>query len=242
MTKTCEVCQEEKPLIRYMATMMCGRCMQTEMNAQKQIDDTAHERVEELKSSTRHANLLAEHDVKLDLTEGEAMEVLDRQLKVDERQKVDTDKFNASTVSIIEMKAAIDAIDSIENKTLELFTRLRARFDKDTEIIFKCNQVTAQAANDQRSIQQYFNEYGNKLREDEREKLRVQDFTYKVKAPTKPRKATVPKKKKYDREALAKVSEELGIAASTIQAMCVSFNIEPSQVPAHIEKLKSGAD
>ncbi len=142
MTKTCEVCHEEKPLIRYMATMMCGRCMQTEMNAQKQIDDTAHERVEELRSTTRHATLLDKHGAKLDLSESQAVDLLTKQLKVDEEQKLDTDKFNASTVSIIEMKAAIDAIPSIENKTFELFTRLQARFDHDTEIIFKSRQIT----------------------------------------------------------------------------------------------------
>lgn len=226
MTKItkCEICEEEKPLIRYSAMMVCAQCMQKEIQAQKEIEATADERVAKMNQDMRER----------------LEDTLARQIEVDTSIEVDTDLFNAETVSIVDMKAAIDADDSIENKTLELFTRLKARHDRFQERIFARNKANTAEATAQRSIQQYFNEFAGKLRDEEREKLRLQDLTYKPKPAPKPKKAKTPKKKKYDREVLARIAEQTGIAASTVQAMCIALNKNPEDIPAHIEQMKSG--
>ena len=131
-TKNCEICGEEKPLIRYSATMMCAQCMQKEIDAEKHIADTADERV---------AAMNAEHARRME--ENRSADLLARQIKIDSSIELDTDLFNAETVSIKDMKDAIDADDSIENKTLELFTRLKARHELFQERIFQRNKANA---------------------------------------------------------------------------------------------------
>ena len=224
--KTCEICEEEKVLIRYSAMMMCAQCMQKEIQLEKDNEAKADERV---------ADMHKQDDIRL-------AETLSNQLKIDTSIEVDTDLFNAETVSIVDMKAAIEADDSIENKTLELFTRLKARHDRFQERIFARNKANTAEASAQRTIQQYFNEFAGKLREDEREKLKLADLSYQPKAPPKPKKAKTPKKKKYDREELATVAEQTGVAASTIQAMCIALNKEPKDIPAHLEAMKASVE
>lgn len=206
--------------------MVCAQCMQKEINAQKEIEATADNRLARLEQAR---------------TEQRQADILASQVKIDYSAEVSTDKFNQDTISIIELKKAIDADDSIENKALELFTRLKARFDHDQEIIFQAQKTIAEASTEQRSIQQYFNEFSNQLRQEEREKLRIQDLNYKPKPPAKPKKAKTPAKKKYDRAEVARIAEETGVAPSTIQGLCISFNIEPKDVPAKLNEMKSNA-
>jgi len=197
--------------------------MQTEINLQTENEKQADQRVKDVE--IRHEAI-------------KETDILAQQLEVDSSIELDTDLFNAATVSIKDMKDAIDKDDSIENKTLELFTRLKNRHELFQERIFQRNKANTVEANSQRSIQQYFNEFSNRLRESEREALRLQDLTYKPRPPVKPKKAKVPGKKKYDRAELARVAEETNMAASSIQALCVALNLQPKDIPAHLEKLK----
>lgn len=216
----CAICHaEDKPLMRYMATQMCGQCMQKEINNQNKIDSSANTRIKAAREIAK-------------------VDTLSRQVEVDSSIRFETDLFNAETVSIVDIKAAIDEDSTIENKNYELAERLVTRQELFQEKLFKVNKVQAEIASLQRAGQSYLNDLSHRLRNSERDKLRLSDMSYKPK-PAKAAKTKAPKKKTYDKAELSLAAEKAGVAASTIQAMCVAKNIQPSEVVDFLETLKT---
>lgn len=140
--------------------------------------------------------------------------------RVDTQINVRTDIFNATVQSIEELK---NEIGEVENKNFVLAERLQARINEYKRIVFNLNEQVLQESNKQRATQEYLNNLANKLRAEERERLRLQDISYKPKPVTKPIKTSAVKKStKFDKAGLKQLALELGMAEFTIQSMIVA--------------------
>lgn len=154
-------------------------------------------------------------------------EVLKVSREIDNSVKVNTDIFNAATVSIVELKKAIDEDESITNKPYALAVELQTRFNKHKEVIFGLNQQIVEETNRQKAIQIYLNNLANQLRQDEREKLRLQDINYQprtLKMPVSPKTIKMSKKKLDTKELKARATE-LGIPEFTLRMICIQKNL-----------------
>jgi len=147
---------------------------------------------------------------------------------IDASIQIRTDLFTAATVSIVELKDAILADDTIENKPYALAEELMKRFNHFKSVVFEMNQKIVEAGNQQKAIQVYLNQLSNQLRQDEREKLRIADISYKPTAPksitTKSIKTTTTSKK-IDKVELRKYAAELGVSEFTLQMLVVQKGI-----------------
>ena len=152
--------------------------------------------------------------------------VLREAAKVDSTVQVRTDLFNAATVAINTLKAAIDADETITNKPYALAEQLKARFLHFRDVVFEMNQKIVEAGNQQKAIQIYLNQLANSLREEERSKLKLTDISYK---PSTPKAVTVKPVKtakvKIDKVELRKWAGELGVSEFTLQMIVVQKNI-----------------
>jgi len=151
---------------------------------------------------------------------------LEKAKAIDNAVQVRTDLFNAETVSIIELKQIIDNNPSIINKNFSLAETLMGRFEHHKSIVFEANETIVNATNTMKAIQVYLNQLANKLRAEEREKLKIQDLNYKPKEvkPVKPR-AIKTAKAKLDKVELRKYAAELGVSEFTLQMIVVSKGI-----------------
>ena len=78
-----------------------------------------------------------------------------------------------------------------------------------------------------------------KLRQDERESIRLKDTQYKPLEPTvvkKPRAITV---KKYDKDAIRQTAKDTGINESILQMICVAQNLTPVEAARSYKESKS---
>lgn len=154
-------------------------------------------------------------------------EVLTKARDIDNRVQVRTDLFNAATVSIVELKKAIDSDDKIQNKPFALASTLTERFNHYKQVIFELNEKVVEASNQQKAIQIYLNNLANSLRAEEREKLKLQDINYKprdIKMPVTP-KAIKMSNKRLDKVELRKYASLLGIAEFTLQMIVIQKNL-----------------
>lgn len=183
---------------------MCFSCHAKEIEAQKELQ----------KPENQQARVDAMHNA------------LDKAKAIDNAVSVRTDLFNAATVSIVELKQLIDGDDSIQNKQFTLASTLMERFEHFKSVVFEANESIVNATNNQKAIQVYLNQLANSLRQEEREKLKIQDINYKPKEvkPVKPR-AIRTAKAKLDKVELRKYAAELGVSEFTLQMIVVSKGI-----------------
>ena len=160
--------------------------------------------------------------------------------------QVRADMFKAATDSIVDIKKALDADDTVTNKPYALAEILKNRFEHFRNVVFELNEKLVEAGNEQRAIQVYLNQLANQLKVEEREKLKIADINYKptppkpVKVKTdKPIKTTGTKKVKFDKVLLKKTAIELGVSEFTLQMLATAKNgIEAAA--EYLKALKSG--
>lgn len=150
--------------------------------------------------------------------------------------QVRTDLFNAVTQSIQELKTQIDSDSSIENKQYALAEKLQAQINEFKKVIFDLDEKKIEVNNKQRATQEYLNNLANQLRSEEREKLRLQDISYKPKAIAKPIKTTV-KKAKIDKTELRNAAKELGVQEFTLQSLIVAKGFTVEQAVNHLRRV-----
>jgi hypothetical protein len=207
----CDCCPNIGPVeLRYGTMLMCSSCWLKEQQLQLANNTPAKqaERVDSLNAAI------------------EASRAQDASIQVR------TDIFNAATVAIAELKAAIDHDPAITNKPFHLASELTTRFNHFTSVIHSKNQEIIDAANQQKAIQVYLNNMANTLRQEEREKLKLSDINYKPAGPKiarTPKAVKVNSTKKLDKAEVRKFAAELGIPEYTIQMLCVSKNMTPEQ-------------
>ena len=194
-----------------MATNFCADCKEKEMEAQKRIEETADQRV---------ADMNAEH----------ARRVLLEKVKVDEQIEVSQDVFNAKTLSIVEIEKAVNADDTIpqDQKFYATGEQLVERFTHLKKVLF---ETTRDIQSEMKAIQVRLNTLAVDLKEEEREKLKLQHINYQ---PEKPKKIKVAKpkaekKKKFAKKELLEWSKFAGIDIASLQMMCHKKNMTPEQ-------------
>jgi uncharacterized coiled-coil protein SlyX len=197
---TCECCKNIGPVdVKYGNMLMCKDCQDKELKAYAENNTPAKqaERVDALNEAIAKAR------------------------QIDDSITVRTDLFNAATVSIEDLKKAIDADVNITNKHYALAEELSRRLAHYRAVIFEAQETIVKEGNNQKATQVYLNQLANKLRAEEREKLKIQDINYKP--PMKPVKVSqIRNSKKFDKDAVRKLAHELGIGESTIQMLVIS--------------------
>lgn len=144
---------------------------------------------------------------------------------LDASVEVRTDLFNAQVVAIVDLKSAIDNDESITNKHFALAEELKKRFDHFQSVIFEKQREIVDTSTNQRAIQVYLNELANKLRAEEREKLKINDINYKPNPIKEIKVKTVTvKKPKLDKDELKKYASELGVPEFTLAAFVTAKN------------------
>jgi len=219
-TAECECCPNvvpEKDITVYMAMRMCPECLGKEKALQDNLKATAEDRVADSNNRMNQAISAAR--------------------AVDDSITVRTDLFNAATVSIVELKAAIDHDGNIENKNYALAEELTRRFSHFKDVIFEANAQIVEATNNQKAIQVYLNQLANSLRTEEREKLKIADINYQPKSVKVVKPAAIKTaKKKLDKVELRKYASELGIPEFTLQMLVVSKGITVEQAANMLRK------
>jgi hypothetical protein len=117
--------------------------------------------------------------------------------KIDQSLHVKSDLFNAETVAIVELKAAIDHDENIPNKRVKLGEVVKGRILTHRELLAASRQQVIDLESKIRAGQQYLNQLAAQLHESERAALNLQDLEYPVKAPkvVKPKAVKTPSKK-----------------------------------------------
>lgn len=201
----CECCPNIGPVSEYMSMLMCIDCIEKEKSLQNANTNQV--------SVTNRINQMNEF--------------LASSRKIDESIQIRTDLFNAATTSIIELKSVIESDESITNKPYALAEELTRRFTHFKQIVFEKTQEIIEAGNQQKAIQIYLNELSNKLRAEEREKLKIADINYKPESikSIKTKSIKTNGTKKLDKVELKKYAMELGVSEFTLQMLVISKGI-----------------
>lgn len=161
--------------------------------------------------------------------ENQAKRLQEMAKAIDNSIQVRTDFFNAEVISHIEVFKAIDADDSITNKPYAKAEFLSKRHADFQAKIFEARQTLDQANNAVKAIQSTFNDIANKLREEERNKLKLSDTSYVVQAPKtiKPKGTHKPTAKAWSKLDVRLAAAEYKVPVDAVQMVCVSRNFHP---------------
>lgn len=141
------------------------------------------------------------------------------------------DLMVADTVSIKEIKESIASDDSIptDQKLFVECSTLDYHIKRLKQVIFEKNKETMTLHMNQRDIQTYLNTQTNKLREEEREKLKLVNIEYNPGVSKPKPKSEASKKKAFDKAELVHYANELNVPMSALQMICVKKNYTPAQ-------------
>ena len=165
-------------------------------------------------------------------------EVLRNARNVDTSIQTRPDLFNAETVAIAALLKAIDEDAAITNKPFAKATVIQERINHQKQVIFELNAKVVDENSKQRAQQQALNNLANQLRQDEREKLRLQDINYKprdVRMPVTPKSLKLTTKR-IDKKELREAARKLGIAEFTMQLVITQKNFTVQQAVEFFEK------
>jgi len=210
MHGTCECCPAYDHLVTFKTLKMCPDCYEKEKSLTAEL-----EKPENVAERIRVAN-----------------EAVEKARAIDNSVETRSDIFNAATVAIVELKAAIEANPEIENKQFALAEELKRRFEHHKSVIFEANQKIIESTNNQKAIQTYLNTLANQLRAEERQKLQLQDLNYKpnpVKTPTPKKTTTTGTRGKSAAKTteIRKVAAELGVSEFMIATVCIQRGVDP---------------
>lgn len=166
----------------------------------------------------------------------QAQRLLEQAKAIDTQIVVKQDLFNAETVSHIEAFKAIEADSSIENKMFAKATFLKERHAHFQTVIFGARETLENASIAQRAIQTTLNEIANKLRQDERDKLKILDNSYIVDKPKTIKTKAPSIAKKWNKADVREAAAEYKVPVDAVQMICVSRNMLPKDAAALLAK------
>ena len=233
----CEVCDSTGVdiTVHYGNMWFCDSCWEKEESATKinSTPEAIQSRLDVIEEI--HANQSSQSRYDNPITNA-----ITQTQQIDSKIQVRTDLFNSATTAIIELKAAIDADDTIPNKPYSLASTLKYRFEHYRHIVFELNEQIVEAGNNQRAIQVYLNTLANQLRAEERESLKLADINYKPLAPKVAVKristSQTGKKGKIDKVELRKYASELGVSEFTLQMVVVQKGISVADAAFLLKK------
>lgn len=207
----CECCPAIGEVNIYKGMLMCSDCQAKEVELTT-LNSTPQAQAERVIAVNADAN-----------KNQQVNQVIARSQDIDNSIELRTDIFNAETIAICDLRDAIESDESITNKNFALASELDKRYKHLKDVIFGLTQKVVDEANRQKAIQVYLNGLANSLRAEEREKLKLNDISYKPKE-IKPIKAKSIKttSKKIDKVELRKVASELGVSEFTLQMLIVA--------------------
>lgn len=236
---TCDVCEKNgiKVMAKYGNMLFCDECWSKEQKSVETINDPIEQARRISEANARVEAQRAQHPI----ASIGINEVLRQSREIDNSVTIRTDLFNAATVSIIELKKAIDSDASIDNKPYALAEELKRRFEHHKNLVFELNQQLAEHGNQQRAIQVYLNQLANNLRAEEREKLRIADINYKPAPPKTVSTKSITtkqtsKKTKIDKVELRKYAGEIGVSEFMLQMIVVQKGISVSEAAGLLKK------
>lgn len=198
----CEICGTDKEALDVeFAMLLCEACISKERALQ--IENRKHEqaRVDAIESS----RVIPAPDYSIQVVQ---------------------DIHNAKIASIVELRKAIDADSTIENKHFALASVLSERYQHLKIVVTQASTTIREAQSEQRAIQTYWNDLSKKLKLEEREKIKIADVQYRP--PEKPVKSIkAPSLRKYDKAAIREAALQTGIPESRIQMVCTAKDCTP---------------
>ena len=173
--------------------------------------------------------------------ENQAKRIMEHAQAIDNQIQIKQDFYNAETVSHIEVFKAIDADESITNKVYAKAEFLKTRHTHFAQIIFDARKTLEEATSAQRAINNTLNTIANKLRQDERDKLKINDSSYVVEKPkTVKTQSKKPSEKKYTKTDIRVAAAEHKVPAEMVAIMCVSRNMMPQDAALMLSKQLNG--
>lgn len=165
--------------------------------------------------------------------------------KQDASIQVKADIFNAATVSFIELKAAVDNDENVpaDQKEFEFVKLVAERIKKFNEVIFADEAALNEKKNERHAWHTQMKEFANKLREDQRAKLKQFDINYTPSSPKavgaiKTSKPTGPKKKKsFTITELKAAAGKYNLPYAQVQSIVISRNMTPTDAAEHLAQL-----
>jgi hypothetical protein len=227
-TATCDCCPNIGPVeIRYGNMLMCAACWDKEqkVSAEHMSPENQNKRVLEYRTQQN--------------------KIIEQSRAIDNNITVRTEIYNAQTVSINDLASAINSNPEINNKPFALAEELTNRLNNLKKAAFEIQEQLVNNNSEQRAIQQYMNDLANKLRAEEREKLKLQDINYKPASPkaSKPKTITTTgvstKPVKVDKAARAKAAKDLGISEFTLQQMILMNGGDLDKAVAKLKELQA---
>jgi hypothetical protein len=211
----CECCSNTGTLYQVFGNMwMCADCRDKEikLQAEHQSLENQQKRVDDLVARSR---------------------------QIDQSVVVKADVFNAATVPIVELKAAIENNAEIpaEKKQEAFATELDARIQHLQPIIFNMRKDLLDKENELRMYQTNLQHAALTLRKEIRDKLHLNDPIYTPTAPKviKPAKERAPKAK-FSKEELRAAAEKYDVPQQAIQMLVTAKKMTPDEAGQHLKK------
>lgn len=202
-TAECEVTDKD--------ILMCEKCQARDKEVEDEISalgSTREERVNNVKS------------------------IYAQNRQVEQSIRILPEIFNAKMMAIVELAKAVDIDPEIpaDEKQFRLAKILDERYHHLKEILVEHRKTITEIENEQRAINQYYNDLAKKLRADQREKIRLKDVTYQ---PVEPKTIKKPRAPKFseEKEYVAKLEGEFphmkGKVHGILKAIMVSQKVTP---------------
>lgn len=175
----------------------------------------------------------AEAEARVDSSRELSNRLLEESRRIDSQIKLKEDIFNSNTMAIVELEKAINADETVTDKTFTLCQELQNRYDNLSRVIFDARVMVEDAGNQQRAIQAYWNTKANQLRAEQREALKLKDINYVpdsikvVKARAK--SAAKGPKKGFKLSEYKEASAKYGIPMELIRSRTINKNETPEQ-------------
>lgn len=218
-TGTCEI---SGPMNHPQSMLLCMDCQAAEKKA-----------VMENQSPEKQDERARLHNEKLN------NHTIERAREIDRTIKVSTDFFNAETVATVDVFTAIDADQSITNKLFAKAQFLKERVQHFHKVKTEARAILENANSRQSAIQTQLNELANKLRADEREKLKLSDLNYQPITPKqiKERIKKINKPtKKYDKASVREAAAKYKVPVDAVQMICVARNMTADEAGQMLSK------
>lgn len=198
---TCESCPNENVRIVLMNQIwMCDECVAKEIAValQHQTPEKQEERL-----NNYHLEMIQKENATL---------------------RIQTDIFNAKMTAIHEVQEAINADPKVENKNYTIAQVIAERYKHLNGLIHDVDVQKTEYETEQRALQTFYNELSKKLRTEEREKIKLQDITYKpIETAVKKKKEDKPKK--WDKTGVAAAALQYKVPEQLIQMTCAANDV-----------------
>jgi hypothetical protein len=185
---------------------MCEEHYQSELAAQKELAEGAEQRIKE--SNADYARRAAEHTRKM----------------LDETITIRSDYFNANIPSLIEIRQAIFSDESLsaDEKQFKYVGMLKEHIGHMRQVLIDMRDAEMKIGARMKLMQSEINTEANKLREEERAALQIENITYTPVAPKVKKTPTAPTTKairiKVDMKEVEALAKKYGVPEQTIMS------------------------